>query len=308
MIRKLIILIFVIPFWGLSQQIFKAEYFFDNDPGVGNAIPIAITSGAQVNHSMTISTEGLDAGFHMLFIRTNANTTLNGTWGHYIGRMFYLQEPILTNAYTITEAEWFIDTDPGVGNATSISVNNGTTVSSALAIPTNLASGFHFLHIRTKNSSGIWGHYQSRMFYLLEPITAINSSIIEAEYFIDTDPGIGNGIQIPLTSGTQINHQMSIDISAVTPGFHYLHIRSKNTEGIWGHYQGRMFYVREQETTILSPIVSAEYFIDTDPGLGNGIAFSIDEGLDINEITSVGTSLLSSGEHYVFVRVIREDG
>ena len=36
----------------------------------------------------------------------------------------------------ITEAEYFFDTDPGVGNGTALSVANGNTIDESFTIPT----------------------------------------------------------------------------------------------------------------------------------------------------------------------------
>ncbi len=52
----------------------------------------------------------------------------------------------------------------------------------------------------------------------------------EMEYYIDDDPGFGNGIKIPLPASPDINRiTLGIDISTVPNGIHRLVIRSRNS-------------------------------------------------------------------------------
>jgi hypothetical protein len=88
-----------------GQTIAVSEYFFDTDPGAGNGFPLAISTPADtVTFSSAISTSGLTAGRHYLYIRTQ---TSDGRWSHYEPREFFIQVPI-------AEAEYFFDIDPGV--------------------------------------------------------------------------------------------------------------------------------------------------------------------------------------------------
>ena len=74
-------------------------------------------------------------------------------------RGFYLSTAT-TDVANITAAEYFFDSDPGIGNGTSVSVGvSGATVNFTAVIPTSLTEGFHFLSIRTKDEdSSITAH------------------------------------------------------------------------------------------------------------------------------------------------------
>ncbi|MCF8274915.1 MAG: hypothetical protein K9I95_13905 [Flavobacteriaceae bacterium] len=94
---------------------------------------------------------------------------------------------------TMTEIEYFFDTDPGIGNATNIDVTNAATLNETLTIPiSSLTSGIHVLHMRSKNDVNTWSLYARQTFYIANFSSALNNTIAEAEYFIDTDPGVGN--------------------------------------------------------------------------------------------------------------------
>jgi gliding motility-associated-like protein len=285
-------------------NITAAEYFFDSDPGNGNATPIAIAPGATTNFTVALPTGSLSPGFHFLAIRTKG---ANGKWGIFESRGFYVTGST-TDAPNITAAEYFFDTDPGNGNGTSIPVTAGATTNFTVALPTtSLSPGFHFLAIRTKGANGKWGIFESRGFYVTGSTTDV-PHITAAEYFFDTDPGNGNGISIPITAGATTNFTATIPITGLTPGFHFLAIRTKGADGKWGIFESRGFYVSPINTTV-GDIVEVEYFFDTDPGEGNGLAVTVNPtGPTINQIFPIAIIGITSGPHKLGMRVKDADG
>src|SRR6185295_12845276 len=97
----------------LGQVLNKAEYFFDNDPGVGNGIAITISSGASINANFSININALSADFHTLNFRVRDS---NGKWSHFQTRTFLvLPAPATaTPSINVTKAEYFFDSDPGI--------------------------------------------------------------------------------------------------------------------------------------------------------------------------------------------------
>jgi hypothetical protein len=185
------------------------------------------------------------------------------------------------------------------------SFSASATVNTALAV--NLAGvqpGFHYLFTRFKNSAGIWGHYEGRMFYVA-PLGSLGSSnIVAGEYFIDNDPGLGNGTAMPtFAASASVNPAVAVNLAGVQPGFHYLFTRFKNQNGVWGHYEGRMFYVAPIGALTASNIVAGEYFIDNDPGLGNGTALPAFAPNDtVNPVLGIDLTGVASGVHRLYVR------
>ncbi|HYE56491.1 MAG TPA: hypothetical protein VD996_16695, partial [Chitinophagaceae bacterium] len=148
-----------------SQNIVAAEYFFDHDPGVGSAAPLSVGSpGTTVNFTASIPTTTLSEGFHTLAIRTKDE---NGVWSLFESRGVYVSRTV-NDLSAITAAEYFIDHDPGPGNATPVNVGaTGNTVQFTLVIPTtSLLPGFHTLAIRTRTVNGTWGLFETRAFYI----------------------------------------------------------------------------------------------------------------------------------------------
>ncbi len=287
-----------------AQNINRAEYFFDADPGAGNGIAITIAIPADiVNFTATISTASLPAGFHILGLRVK---DANGQWGLFEKRGFYISTTTV-DAANIVAAEYFLDADPGIGNATALSVGTtGAVVNFTAVIPTSLPAGFHFLSIRTKGADGIWGHFEKRGFYI-SGATADAANIVAAEYFFDTDPGVGNGTATSVgTTGAAVNFTAVIPTS-LSPGFHFLAIRTKGADGIWGLYDKRGFFI-SASTVDASNIVAAEYFFDTDPGHGNGTATSVGTTGAVVNFTVVIPTSLSAGFHFLAIRTKGADG
>lgn len=144
-----------------SQNITKAEYFIDVDPGQGKGTPIPnFAPGDTVIFSFTIPTATLSEGFHFLATRVyNAE----GKWSRYETRGFYLSGTTAMNTANIVAAEYFYDSDPGTGNGSSlILASPGDTINQTFSIPVpnNLSQGKHFLGIRVKDQAGKWSLFK----------------------------------------------------------------------------------------------------------------------------------------------------
>ena len=318
--KKLLILLFVLGcFLGNAQKIVTGEYFFDTDPGINNATAFNFPAGEEVSLNLSIPTKGLTMGFHNLFIRVKNE---NGLWSHYDARPLYIADTTKNNLFsgrrpTIVSGEWFVDTDPGIGKGTSFALNADTVIASNLNIPTKgLTMGFHNLFIRVKNENGLWSHYDARPLYIADTtknnlLSGRRPKIVSGEWFVDTDPGIGNGTSFALNADTVITSNLNIPTKGLTMGFHNLFIRVKNENGLWSHYDARPLYIADTTKNNLlrgrrPNIVSGEWFVDTDPGVGKAIAFSLKADTNIVETIAMQLPSLSVGDHQLFVRVKNE--
>lgn len=258
---------------GDAAAITAAEYFIDADPGTGAGIPLNVgASGNTVNFTASIPTTSLSNGFHTVAIRTR---DANGNWSLFETRAFYITASS-TDAPQLVAAEYFIDTDPGTGSGTPISIGAaGNTINFTTLIPTtSLALGFHTLAIRTKDANNVWSLFENRAFYISSS-TADVTAITSAEYFIDSDPGAGNGTSMSIgASGNTVNFTSLIPTGSLSNGFHVLAIRTRNSAGQWSLFETRAFYISTSaaDMTIVS---QAEYFIDSDPGIGNGSPLTV---------------------------------
>jgi len=208
-----------------AQTVTKAEYFFDTDPGQGNGTAITIVAGDPLTFTPTISTAGLNPGYHLLYLRTRSST---GKWSLFEPKEFLIDDG---------RSEYFFDTDPGPGNGTPLPAVpfNGTITPT---IPTDgLKDGVHFLFIRTRHNDKSWSLSDPQLFY-------IRTRIVLAEYFIDKDLGFGNGTPLPIPDPDDlITYKPIITTPALPDGVHYLFIRTKDIHGKWSHFEPVVFTV-----------------------------------------------------------------
>lgn len=307
------------------QQVTAAEYFIDTDPGAGQGTAIPVTPGLDLNNvSVAINVNGLPSGTHRLYIRTR---NAEGSWGLTQVKEFVIDfDPSYPSApeaaQNIMAAEYFFDTDPGTGNGIPIAVTPGTDVNDVTVAltTTGLAVGTHRLYLRTKSLEGHWSITQTKEFvvnadfsYPAPPPAPLN--VQAAEYFIDTDPGAGQGTSIPITPGIDLsNVHATINTNGLALGVHRLYLRSKSAEGHWSITQVNEFVVSSDFSYPPAPpaslnVVAAEYFIDTDPGVGKGTAIAITPGVDISNIpVTINTSGLSDAFHRLYIRTKSEEG
>ncbi|MES2734428.1 MAG: IPT/TIG domain-containing protein [Bacteroidota bacterium] len=298
---------------GLSGAMFaqnnmrQVEYFIDTDPGFGAGIRLPLTNAAQVaNFKFAINVSGLEAGFHLLGVRTQ-DTDL--VWSQTHIRPFFVEVPTATlPVINIVKGEYFIDADPGFGNGINIPMTASPTISGIVFTVDMdaLSAGFHRLYIRTHDAQGNWSQMQSRPFFHEVPTTnqpLIN--ITQAEYFVDNDPGAGSGTGISITPNMVINGlTFPVDLNAVNLGFHRLFVRSRDANGHWSHAHGRPFFKTDLAVVAALPNLNRiEYYIDTDPGIGSGVSVPFAPTPTVAHLPFlVDVSNLGDGTHRLFAR------
>ena len=313
---------FELPAAPLSQPVVGAEYFWDTDPGLGTGTPIALTQGADVEiPNFQVGIGNLSAGVHYLYLRAK---NASGIWGMSQMHSFYVMPasgliPAQKAKVDIKAAEYFIDADPGLGAGTSIAIPAGDSVTvQNLAIDiSGLSKGVHYLHFRVQNNAGVWSQTNRAVLYKLQqqaviPAQATLTDIVQGEYFVDTDPGLGAAISIPFTAGSDINAaQVVVDISGLSAGVHYVYTRFKNAAGQWSLNGVSAFFITALNYAIpphpaVGKMTAIEYFFDVDPGFGNGTLLSIaptDDLVDYQFSVDL-TGLKMDSVHTLYVRAL----
>ena len=278
-----------------GDDIVQLEYFIDSDPGQGLAIPIPITPGDSIEVNQNIDLTGIQQGHHRLFIRAKS---ANGFWTYTLKHEFFM---IGTQ---IVSAEYFWNSDPGPGLATNIPISPGSEIDVNFQPSTaGLSSGIQTLYIRAKNEGNIWSFPQQKTIYFT-PNVLQNAAYFE--YYIDTDPGPGNGTQVPISNDDNIDITFHLNFSNLSPGLHTLIVRSRDKQGFWGYPNRHSFMILEDGNY---NIMQAEYYVDNDPGLGNAIPLSIAGSAPDYDISfSPSLTGLSFGIHTIYVRAKSNQG
>ncbi|MBU1920388.1 hypothetical protein KKG66_06050 [bacterium] len=289
-------------------EIVAAEYFIDNDPGIGSGTSITITSGDTVNSAILADMTGFEDGSHRFFIRYQDET---GRWGVAVASWFFLL-PSGSSGYeerALTTAEYFFDSNPGVGSGTPLSVTPGDEINlTELIYCSGLGIGTHRLSIRYQDDTGVWGFPEARLFYIIPNSESDYEArfLIAAEYFFDSDPGEGNGTSISIESLEEASLLIQDELSDLPQGPHRFLIRYQDDQGRWSGVEGLRFFILPEQTPppVQSCFTAAEFFVNVDPGVGLGIPLLPEDGVwdERDETVVHAISGIPAGKHWIGIR------
>jgi len=255
-------------------DIMYAEYYIDDDPGVGNGINLNIGAGDTIEYAKQIPLGGFSVGFHSLNIRVRDN---EGVWSIASRNTIFVSDTSSAFQYTqpqLTEAEYFLDTDPGVGNGTPFAITAGDSISLDTNFPAaGLPLGFHDFFTRVKDEDGKWSIYDGKPFFIYDDqytdLRKTKRKIAVAEYFFDTDPGVGNGTPISFNIYDTVDINRYIPVVGLDTGYHYVYMRVMGEDLSWSLWDRQLFHVHYVSCT--PPIV--DFTADTVNVLGDPTTF-----------------------------------
>ena len=283
-----------------AQNITHAEYYIDLDPGFGNATPIALSTSPDITVNFAVALNGVGTGLHTLNVRVRDAT---GVWSLVHARTFLKTPAQADPVPDITRVEYYVDTDPGFGNGTTVTPATGPD--QTIAFTTNLNgvdAGIHVLYTRAQDAGGHWSLPLARSFLKTSVPSDPDKNITRTEYYIDTDPGFGNGTSVTLATGSDQTLNFLVDLNGLAFGFHNLYVRSQEASGQWSLPFAHAFLNEVVETDEPKSIIRAEYFIDADPGFGNATAISLTPGADLSLAFTADLNGITNGIHLLNVR------
>ena len=206
-----------------SSVLTAAEYWVDVDPGRGKATALE-TSGSEAQLSIPLATDALAAGIHTIGVRVRQGDI----WGLTYTHTFLVTA---SNSSVLTAAEYWVDADPGRGEATAIEMSGSET---QLSIPLDvdeLAEGTHTIGVRVRQGD-IWGQTYTHSFFIT-PSRGELMTIEALEAYWDSD--FAHAISIPFTQDgdSAVIAPYSLPTDALSYGVHQLSIRAK-ADGKWG--------------------------------------------------------------------------
>ncbi len=99
---------------------------------------------------------------------------------------------------------------------------------------------------------------------------ASNHALTRVEYYFDSDPGFGNGIDLSsLNNATSLIISAQLDVSSLSDGFHTVFLRAMQNNNRWSNIISRGFYKFTAPSNRKS-LEYVEYFFNEDPGLDKG--------------------------------------
>jgi len=204
----------------------------------------------------------------------------------------------------VVQGEYFIDTDLGYGNNTLVSFTPASDATFNLSITvSNNIPGFHKLYLRTKDDSGRWSLTARTNIEVLA--SEVKTTIVNGEYFIDTDPGFGLATPLIITSPDSILLQsFTAATSGLSEGYHKLYGRLLDNYGRWGLTFRRNIEIYKSDT---NKVLNGEYFFKTDLGFGscNGVSFAV-PAADGSYLINIPRNTIPADADTLFLRV-RDD-
>lgn len=291
-----------------QPNITRVEYFFNTDPGFGNGTAVSVSPATNIsNQAFTTDISSLPLGLNFLYLRSMDG---NGKWS-ITNQLIFVKSATPPAAVNINKAEYFIDIDPGFGNANNISIASPSTNISALVFEANLATlieGLHFLYLRSRNTNGQWS-LTNQLSFVRFSVFGTAPLVTKCEYFIDTDPGLGQGSNISISPATNLTDvTVPVNLNNTAPGLHVLFVRSADANGKWSITNRFLFY-KSVPVSIPANIVRAETFIDVDPGFGNAVPISVNAASNIADFAyPLNITGLSAGKHSMYIRSMDANG
>jgi hypothetical protein len=271
----------------VGQGITAAEYFWDTDPGAGNATPMTALGGnfGDALEAILLETTTLPApGPHTLGIRVQ---DVNNAWGPVFSTVVIVETSIMTVPdIQVTLAEYFWDSDPGAGNGTPMLAFDGNfddaleqLLLETTAMPT---PGTHVLGMRARDANATWGPVFRVVVDVLQgSVSFPDIKVTVAEYFVNDDPGEGAATPMLAADGAFDDAWEAIRGGAipepVVAGANVLWMRARDANNAWGPPFGIVVNI---DTTITGTVSVPQYMDDRQVVLlpnpaGNGDGFTV---------------------------------
>ena len=255
-------------------KVTQAEYFWDTDPGTGNATVLLATDG---NFSSSIEdvlkngilVSSLSLGAHSFQVRVKGN---DGTWSSLFKQTIHVDStPVaVTRNVKVLQGEFFWDTDPGIGNGTPLLALDGNFNSAIEQLLLNginvsaLSLGAHSFQVRVKGNNGTWSTVFKQTIYLEGPLVSVSRTVrlLQGEYFWDTDPGVGNGTMLIASDGnfdTALENLLknNIDVSSLALGAHSFQVRVKGQDNSWSQVFKQTIFIECASPTAAAISISS---------------------------------------------------
>jgi len=210
----------------------------------------------------------------------------------------------VASAQVIAQAEYFIDTDPGVGQATPAAITPGVNPTFGFRIPAGVSPGLHKLVVRYRETNSYWSGADGRFFFELPlPTVAFQALLVtDLQYWFDSNAPV----TVDVTDGAAVAYATRVSTTGLLPGLHRFYFRWRDNTGVWSAGDAKYFFIvgSQPSPEVPQTLTAAEYFINYDPGPGNGVPLVPDDGVwdEPVETTTDTLANIPSGSYWVGIR------
>jgi hypothetical protein len=220
------------------------EYVIDIDNGFGSGIPVnSVAPASSVDFATIINSSELSEGFHQIQFRA---IDADGSYGVTQVKTVFILPPTDqggTDEPETNTISYFTGEDPGIDLTPEFPVSNIDNFGSFLELMFS-EPGIHDVNIRVKDNFGNWSTTQVKTYYIL-PEEQPEPNLDRIEYYVDVDPGYNDSPNFSLPQGTTFEGLLTIPLTNVTGGYHYLFFRTRDVSGDFSTTQKKLVYVMD---------------------------------------------------------------
>ncbi|MFW5708276.1 MAG: T9SS type A sorting domain-containing protein, partial [Bacteroidota bacterium] len=226
-----------------------AEFFFNEDPGLGEATAVELEPADEIDLSFELTPESLDPGRQFLYFRLrNGNT-----WSQYHQMGIFVEDT--EEVLPLSGAEFFINEDPGLGEATAVELEPANEIDLSFDLtPESLDPGRQFLYFRLKNGN-TWSQYARFPFAAIQSSAAFGS-LTSFQFFFtqsDTEPHSWDN-ELPIEPADSIDGTFEFPSAGLTLGENRLFLKLADSRSIMSHYVFMDFYY----CGTINPVIEAD--------------------------------------------------
>lgn len=220
-------------------RVVEAEYFWDTDPGQGNATAILALDGnldEAIEDLFESAVSIPSPGLHTFNIRVRG---LDNTWSNLFSYVVNTGSPtLMTRDVQVLQAEYFWDVDPGLGSANPILALDGNLDEAIEDVFQNTlvstSVGLHTFNLRVQGEDNTWSNVFTHVVNVLDSNTYVtideticdgdtytvpsgDESYTVAGTYLDTIPNV-NGFDSIITINLAVNLPVFSTINPIACG------------------------------------------------------------------------------------------
>ena len=283
-----------------SHQIVLAEYFFNTEPAPGSGVVIPASNNEPFNDTAFYERlagiyGSLPIGWNRVGMRFK---TAAGQWSTTAWRSLYIFEDAPRTGTAFVRPDGSVAYS-GNNDFTAVGTNAmGAAWGSQFVDADPRLQGLPDQNLVLENNTGV---------------EHLENAIVWAEYFIDTDPGVGNGITLPMDrrilDSTAPVFEFGLDSSLLPVGAHEIGLRLRMADGTWGVTRTITFHVFEDVELPIpqkAEVNDSEHTWNADVSAGFGYGINLEnstKGTEIGQVNnSVQTAPLDLGDQGLFLK------
>ncbi|MBK6765257.1 MAG: hypothetical protein IPG71_02770 [bacterium] len=224
-----------------NRLVTQFEYRFDG----GAFAPVDVADGGIVSLNQILATTGLTDGLHRLQVRTTDDL---GRVGPVHDGYLVISNTSSNSPRLVTSMEYRID---GGAFVPFDYPDNGIVNFSEIISTNALAIGLHQVDFRSLDDLGRVGPVHRAFLIVSSPfVGGVEHEIVAAEVFIGADPGVGNGIEIPLPQDGVFDEGNEDFLQVYTDfpvGYYRVGFRTQDEAGRWSQ--------AEYDSLLVGPIL-----------------------------------------------------